>query len=183
MVGLIIACEIGFWAILLAGLLVRYPLRRPYAGMALLLCVPLVDLVLLGASSIHLRSGAQAEWADGLAALYLGFSLAFGHAMIRWADRQVAWRLGGGPRPPRVKRYGREELLYEWREFLRVVLACGTSAALLLGGIVLVGDPERAAPLVAWLGELPKILLVALIWPMSALVWPRKPPKEGTRPL
>ena len=44
-VAAIVACEIGFWVVLAAGLLTRYVLRRPRAGAALLVCVPLVDLV------------------------------------------------------------------------------------------------------------------------------------------
>lgn len=181
MVPFILACEIGFWLVLLVGLLVRYPLHRPRAGLAVLACVPLVDLLLLIATVIHLRSGAEADATHGLAALYLGFSLAFGHGLIRWADRQFAWRFAGGPRPPKVVRYGAEQVRYEWREFFRLALACGISAALLLGGIVLVGDAERATPLVGWLTVLPRILAIALIWPISTMIWPKKPPTEGRR--
>lgn len=75
MLPVIIACEISFWVVLLLGLTTRYLLRMPRLGAALLLCVPLVDLALLLATLFHLRSGATADWADGLAALYLGFTI------------------------------------------------------------------------------------------------------------
>lgn len=89
-VAVIVACELGFWVVLAAGLLARYGLRWPRIGAALLLCVPLVDLVLLGATVVDLRGGATATAAHGLAAAYLGFSVAFGHRTIRSLDQRVA---------------------------------------------------------------------------------------------
>ena len=47
-IAAIVACEVGFWVVLAAGLLARYALRLPRLGGFLLLCVPLVDLALLG---------------------------------------------------------------------------------------------------------------------------------------
>lgn len=45
--GLIVACEIAFWVAIVAGLSVRYLLRRPKIGAALLLAAPVIDVVLL----------------------------------------------------------------------------------------------------------------------------------------
>lgn len=59
MIAVIIACEIGFWVLLLAGLLTRYVLRRPGLGAALLIAVPLVDVLLLAVSAIDLRGGER----------------------------------------------------------------------------------------------------------------------------
>src|SRR5687768_1751843 len=77
-IGFIIGCEIAFWVVLAAGLVLRYPLRRPRAGAVVLAGVPLVDLVLLIACAADLQGGATAGARHALAALYLGFSLAFG---------------------------------------------------------------------------------------------------------
>lgn len=88
------------------GLIARYPLRRPRLGAALLIAVPVVDLVLLAATMIDLRRGATATFAHGLAAAYLGFSVAFGHSMVRWADQRFAHRFAGGP--PRAEPPGTE---------------------------------------------------------------------------
>ncbi|MCP9964683.1 hypothetical protein LUW74_13890 [Actinomadura madurae] len=98
LIGIIAACEIGFWVVLAAGLAARYPLRLRRTGAALLLCVPLIDLVLLAATVIDLRGGATAGTGHGLAAAYLGYSVAFGHSMVRWADERFAHRFAGGPR-------------------------------------------------------------------------------------
>ena len=98
--AVIVACEVGFWVVLLAGFTARYLLRRPRLGAALLVCVPLADLVLLVASALDLRYvGGQADLAHGLAAIYLGVSVAWGHSMVRWADARFAHRFAGGPRP------------------------------------------------------------------------------------
>ena len=101
LVALIVACEIGFWVVLGSGLVARYLLGRRRLGAILLALAPVVDLVLLTATVIDLSRGATADFAHGLAAAYIGFSVAFGHSMIRWADARFAHRFAGGPRPPR----------------------------------------------------------------------------------
>jgi hypothetical protein len=68
-IAVIVAVEIAFWVLLAAGLTARYVLRLPRVGAALLIAVPLVDLVLLGATVIDLRGGATARVAHGLAAV------------------------------------------------------------------------------------------------------------------
>lgn len=62
---------------------------------------------------IDLRGGATAGFAHGLAAAYIGFSLAFGHSLIRWADVRFAHRFADGPPPPEPARYGRERAVRE----------------------------------------------------------------------
>src|SRR5918999_5442410 len=117
LVALIVATEIAFWVVLAAGLVARYLLGRRRLGAILLAGVPLVDLVLLTATVIDLRGGATAEVGHGLAAAYIGFSVAFGHSVIRWADARFAHRFAGGPPPQRPPRHGRARARYEWREF------------------------------------------------------------------
>jgi hypothetical protein len=171
----IVGCEIAFWVFLLAGLAVRYLARMPRLSALLLAFVPLIDLFLLGATVIHLRSGAVADQTDGLAAAYIGFSVAFGPSLIRRMDARFAYRFAGGPRPPRPARYGREKASHEWREFRKALLAWGVSCALLLGGLFLVGDIERGAALLGWIARLTFVLLIWLIWPVSYTLWPSKP--------
>ncbi len=98
----IVACEIGFWAAVALVLMARYPLRRPRLGLIILASVPLIDLALLIATAVHLRSGATATSAHGLAAVYIGFSIAYGHRLISWADVRFAHRYAGGPAPVRL---------------------------------------------------------------------------------
>lgn len=172
---LIIACEISFWVFLLLGLVARYLFRLRRFSATLLLCVPLIDLMLFFATIFHLHSGVTADQTDGLAAAYIGVSVAFGTSMIRWADARFARRFAGGPLVPRPPRYGRARARYEWQEFRKAVLAWAISCVLLLGGIVLVGDLGRAAALLGWIALLTLILLIWLIWPVSYTLWPAKP--------
>jgi hypothetical protein len=165
----IVVCEVGFWVVLAAGLVTRYGLRRPRLGGVLLACVPLVDLALLGFTVIDLRSGAPAEFAHGLAAVYLGFSVVFGHAAVRWADVRAAHRWAGGPPPPRRPASGTgERLRLEWHEFARAGAAVAISAALLLAAIAFIGDRSDVGELVAWLVRLGVLLLV---WLLAGPVW------------
>ena len=63
---LIVACEIGFWVILLLGLACRYLLRWEQLSRALLLGLPIIDALLLVFTAIDLRNGATATFAHGL---------------------------------------------------------------------------------------------------------------------
>lgn len=180
LLAIIAGCEIGFWVVLLAGLSARYLLGLRRVGAVLLVCVPLVDLVLLIATILHLRSGASADFTHGLAAAYIGVSVAFGPSTIRWADARFAHRFASGPPPQRPRRYGRARAQYEWQEFRKALLAWAISCALLLGGVALVGDATRTAALLAWIGRLTFVLLIWLIWPVSYTLWPNRPKAAET---
>lgn len=178
----IVGSEIGFWLVLLAGLVARYPLGRRRTGAVLLALVPVTDLVLLVATVLDLRAGATAGSAHGLGAAYLGFSVVFGPALVRWADVRFAHRYAGGPAPVRRRRYGAAAVAHEWREFGKAVLAVGIAAALLLAAIVLVDDPDRTAALRWWLVRLALVLAIWAIWPVAATIWPTPPPESPERP-
>lgn len=177
LVALIIACEVAFWILLGAGLIARYPLRRPRLGAALLVGVPVVDLVLLVASIIDLRGGGTATFAHGLAAAYLGISVVFGRGMVRWADERFAHRFAGGPPPRRPPRYGAARARHEWREWGKGVLAWAITCALLLGGVVIVGDPERTKELVVWIGRFSLAMVIWLVFgPLAYTLFPKREP-------
>lgn len=178
LVALIVACEVAFWLLLAAGLLARYPLRLPRVGAVLLLSVPAVDLVLLAATTIDLRRGGTATPAHGLAAAYLGFSVAFGHGLVRWADQRFAHRFAGGPPPSRAPQYGMARTRYEWRAWGRGMLGWAVACALLLSGIVVVGDAERTQELWAWIGRLSLAMAAWLVfWPLAYTVFPKREPR------
>lgn len=164
----IVACEIGFWVVLAAGLATRYLLRRRRLGAVLLAAVPVVDLALLAFTVVDLRHGAEPSFAHGLAAVYLGISVVFGHSMVRWADVRVAHRWAGGP-PPAPKPPGGSwaSARREWREFGRGCLAVAITAVLLLGAIALVGDGGDTSELRGWFGRLGAVLAIWLVgWPV-----------------
>jgi hypothetical protein len=129
--------------------------------------VPLVDVVLLAASTADLARGATAGFGHGLAAAYLGFSVAFGHSLIRWADERFAHRFAGGPPPTRPPETAHARARHEWREFGKAALAWTIASALLGLAILVVGDADRTAELQAWLARLTLVLAVWAIWPVS----------------
>lgn len=168
LVFLIVACEVGFWVLLAAGLAARYLLRWRRVSTALLLAVPLVDLVLLAATVLDLRDGAVADWKHGLAAAYLGFSVAFGHSLVRWADVRFAHRFAGGPPPPpKPPKHGPARRAYEWREFGKAALAWAIACGLLGLAILAVGDADRTDALLGWIARLTLVLAIWSIWPLS----------------
>ncbi|REF01111.1 hypothetical protein [Thermomonospora umbrina] len=176
--AIIAACEIGFWIFLVAGLAARYLLRWRRTGAALLVCVPLVDVVLLAATVIDLRGGATADVTHGLAAAYIGFSVAFGHSLIRWTDARFAHRFADGPPPSKPPRYGMARARHEWREFGKALVAWAVSCLLLLGGIALVGDADRTEALSGWIARLSFVLAIWSLWPITYTLWPARP-KRG----
>jgi hypothetical protein len=164
---LIVACEIGFWVLLGAGLVARYLLRWRRFGAALLVGTALVDVVLFVATVADLGRGATANVTHGLAAAYLGFSIAFGHSTVRWADQRFAHRFAGGPPPRRPPAGGWPRARYEWRQWAKGLLGWTMASAMLLGGIVWIDDWSRTRALAEWIERLGVALVIWLIgWPV-----------------
>lgn len=182
---LIAGAEVGFWVFLSAGLAARYVLRRRRLGAALLLGVPLMDLVLVTASTVDLATGGEPSRVHGLAALYLGVTVAFGHSLVRWADVRFAHRFAGGPAPVRPPRGGTARMRHEWREFGKVVAAWVIAAAVLAMLTAVGGLPFPAPsrwptdPMWSWLAT---GSLIAVIWAVAGPVWATLfPSSEPTR--
>lgn len=176
-VAVIVACEVAFWVFIVLGLSARYLLRLRRTGAVLLALSPVTDLVLLTATALDLAGGGTATTAHGLAALYLGFSVAFGHAMIRWADVRFAHRFAGGPAPLRLA--GREYTKACWRDLLRTILGAAVAAAV-IGLLALVaGDVQRSAALTSFLPILGIVVAADLLWAVSYTIWPRRTPQTG----
>ncbi|AWS47877.1 hypothetical protein [Streptosporangium sp. 'caverna'] len=172
--AIIIGCEIGFWVLLGLGLASRYLWNMRRLSTVLLLAVPLVDVVLLVASVVDMRGGAEANWSHGLAAAYIAYSIVFGHRTVKWADAKFAHRFADGPEPWKPPAGGMARTRYEWGIWLRIVVAYGIACALLLGLTWIVDDPSRTAALTAFMGSLLKIPLIAAIWPVSYTLFPKK---------
>ncbi len=174
-VALIAACEIGFWVLLAAGLAFRYPLRMPRTGLALLLCEPLLEVVLLVVTALDLKNGAEPNWTHGLAALYIGYTVGHGHRTVKWLDGHAAHRLGGAPRPP-GPRYGTARARHETGVWLGTVAGAVVATVLLQLAIRYVGDPGRVTSLEDWRSTAWQItgihgLVAAAYW-----IWPKKAP-------
>lgn len=170
----IVACEVAFWAFVLAGLACRYLLRAKRLGGILLACTPLVDLLLLILTGVDLRNGATATFVHGLAAVYIGVSIAFGPRMIQWADEQFAYRFAGGPAPRPRPKHGPEHARLERQGWYRHLLAWIIGSAVLGGLILYVGDATRTQELQLTILRWLLVLGVDFVWSFSYTIWPQK---------
>ncbi|MEU9334456.1 hypothetical protein AB0D49_15045 [Streptomyces sp. NPDC048290] len=177
-VALIIACEVGFWVLLALGLAARYLLKWQRTSVVLLLCEPLLEVVLFVVTAIDLRSGAEPSWTHGLAAIYIGFTVAYGHYTITWLDGHAAHRFGGAPRPPGPPRYGLARAAHEGRLWLRTVVAAAVACALLQAAIWYVGDGGDTSSLTSTQGAALRAVAIHGLIALTYAIWPKKAPVE-----
>lgn len=147
---LIVGCEVAFWLILLLSLAVRYLLHRKALSRWLLLSLPAVDALLLVFTALDLHAGSTATTAHGLAAVYVGFTLAFGSIVVRWADAHFAHRYASGAVPVKAPTAGWRAVRYEINLWLRCIGAWIIALALLETLIAFAGNDAITQPLRAW---------------------------------
>ena len=164
----IVGCEIGFWALVVVGLAVRYGLRAPRASTVVLRAVPVLDVVLLVAVAIDLHDGAQVGQVHRIAGIYLGVTVAFGHSMIRWADVRCAHWFADGPPPPARVQKGPMAVRREVTEFGRWLVAAAVAALCILVLAVTVADGDQTRAL---FGIFPLLGIITVIWLVTGPVW------------
>ncbi|MFE0649581.1 hypothetical protein ACFVZH_13435 [Streptomyces sp. NPDC059534] len=179
-VTLIVVCEVGFWVLLAAGLAARYLLRMPRTGMAILLCEPLLEVLLLVVTAIDLKNGADPSWKHGLAAVYIGYTVGHGHRTVRWLDGHAAHRFGGAPRPAGPPRYGRARARHEGRVWLGSVVAAAVASGLLLLAILYVGDDGNTESLRSWIFGVWRAAGIHGLIALSYAIWPKKAPEGAS---
>ncbi|MEV4992002.1 hypothetical protein [Streptomyces niveus] len=175
-VTLIIICEVGFWVLLGLGLALRYFARMPRASVAVLLCEPLLEILLLVVTAIDLKNGAEPDWKHGLAAVYIGFSVALGPELIKWADGRFAHRFAGGPPPVRPPKYGKARMVHEWRTAARWIVASAIAMGLLQAAIWYVGSDGETGSLQMWQQKMLFVIGVNVVWALSYTLFPKKAP-------
>lgn len=151
--AVIVASEFGLWVLLGSGMALRYLVRLRRTSTVVLAAIPLLDVVLVVAVALDLHRGADVASVHGLAGIYLGFSVAFGPAVVRWADARFAYRFAGGPRPVKAPKHGPERRAHLWREWYRVVTAATVASVTLVGLALLFADPHQAQSLYGWIGR------------------------------
>ncbi|WNI22415.1 hypothetical protein [Streptomyces sp. ITFR-16] len=177
-VTLIVLCEIAFWVLLAAGLALRYVARRPRLGLAVLLCEPVLELVLLVVTAVDLKNGAAPDWKHGLAAVYIGFTVGLGHSTVKWVDARVAHRFAGGPPPVRPPKYGTARAVHEWRVAGRWTVAAVTALALLQAAVWYVGGDGDVASLRSWQQTMLFVIGINLVIAASYTVFPKRGPRR-----
>lgn len=164
---LIVRCEVAFWIVLALALVARYLLHRNAASRVLLVALPALDILLVAFTAMDLRAGTPATFAHGLAAAYVGFTVAFGPVVVKWADRHFAHRFAGGS-PPAAAARGWAAVREELGLWLRAIAAWTVAIALLSALIVYVDDEGTTQALHLWL----RIAFVSVIlWFVFGPLW------------
>lgn len=170
---LIVGAEITFWVVILLGLVTRYILKKKGLGLFFLALTPVIDLVLLIATAVDLYNGATATTVHGIAAIYLGVSIAFGKSMIAWADRQFTYHILRQGQMP-AKKYGFEHARHEIKGSFQHLLAFLIGAAFILGIHFFIGDHERTAGLLNPLRIWALVVGIDLLYSASYFIWPKR---------
>ena len=169
---MIVACEIAFWCVILLGLVARYVLKLNKLGFLLLCLVPVIDLALLIITGVDLYRGAVATTAHGVAAVYLGVSIAFGKSMIQWADERFQYYVTKqGPAP--LKRYGLDYAKHYLKGWLKHVLAYVIGAGLLAAIIYAINDPAQTEALSGILKIWSVVVGIDLIITITYFLFPK----------
>jgi len=147
---LIVGCEVAFWLVLLLSLVVRYLLHRKAFSRWLLLSLPLVDVLLLVFTALDLSAGTTGTFAHGLAAVYVGFTVAFGSIAVRWADAHFAYRFASGPAPSKVPPGGWGAVRFDFELWLRCIAAWVIALTLIEALVAYVANDAVTQPLLVW---------------------------------
>ncbi|MBB6452256.1 hypothetical protein HNQ94_000701 [Salirhabdus euzebyi] len=175
MIGwLIIACEVGFWVLVLSGLVARYVFNQKRISAILLICTPIVDIVLLIATFIDLKNGATASIVHGIAAIYIGVSVAFGHRMIKWADEQFVHRFLNGKKPAKIKKHGKEHAKEERAGWYRHLLSWLIGGGILIGIILYINNDIQTEALLRTLKVWSMVLVIDFFISFSYTLFPKK---------
>lgn len=169
----VVACEIAFWVVILGGLTARYLLRRPRLGVVLLAAAPVIDVALLVLATSDLLNGATASWQHGLAAIYVGVSVAYGRRMVIWTDTRYKYRFAGGEAPERL--VGARYTAKCWRDAILTTLAVGIAGAILGVTIWIVDDSSRTEALSGFFNILGVLVVIDVVWALSYTIWPKRP--------
>lgn len=174
----IVVCEIAFWLFLFGGLVVRYLFHARRLSTLLLAGSPLIDGLLLLATAIDLKTGGTPTFAHGLAAIYIGVSIAFGRQIIAAADRRFAAWLGDTVQAVPRPKYGRAHAAQERRDWLRHLLAFVIGGTLLCGMMFFVGIGPASHSLFLTLRTWAIVLLIDFAISFSYTLWQKKEPTK-----
>ncbi|WP_301110001.1 hypothetical protein [Sporosarcina sp.] len=168
----IVACEIGFWVVILAGLITRYLFKKKRLGLFFLALTPVIDLLLLIVTASDMYNGAVATQVHAIAAIYLGVSIAFGKSMIRWADVRFLYYIKKQGSKPE-KKTGYAHARHSMKGSLQHVLAFIIGGAFLAGMIYFVADADKTEALFQMLKLWAVILAIDIGISLSYFIWPR----------
>ncbi len=108
--------------------------------------------------------------------------MVFGHDQMHWMDQRFARRYANRPKSEQPPRDDWAYTRYEWRLWLKALLATGFTSALLLLTHHLVEDFKKTKVLLEWFPVLYSVLIIWLIFgPLWYSVLPKKPKQSNNR--
>jgi len=169
----IIFCEISFWIVIILGLTVRYLLRFEKLGLVLLALTPLIDLLLLIATTVDLINGGKAEIPHGIAAVYISVSLVFGKSMIQWFDVRFQYYITKtGPKPIKLK--GMDYAIHYAKTWIKHLLSYAIGIGLLYLIKFIINDNQRTEALNSVIHIWNIVIVIDLIICITYFIWPPK---------
>ncbi|MFB9974102.1 hypothetical protein FPQ10_09025 [Allobacillus sp. SKP2-8] len=169
----IVACEVGFWIFIIAGLVMRYIFNQKRIGILLLAMTPVVDLILILVTGIDMYRGGEPTTADAIAPIYIAVSIIYGKSIIQWADERFAYYVKReGPKPPR--RVGIEYAKHSMKGSLQHILAYMIGGAILLFMIYYIGNDTDTTVLESTLKFWGIIVIVDNVISLTYFIWPRE---------
>lgn len=176
----IVGCEIAFWIVIVLGLSARYIMRLPRLGMALLIMTPVIDLILLAVTGWDLYHGGTGTMAHGIAAVYIGVSVAYGKRMIAWADERFRYYIAKEGEKP-AKLYGYAYSVHYLKGWGLHVVAYAIGCGVLLALVYMVQDAARTEALSGIIRIWSVVVGIDLVISISYFIWPRKAPDRSAR--
>lgn len=170
---MIVASEIGFWIVIILGLITRYIFKKEKLGFFFLALTPVIDLLLLVTTSIDMYRGATATTAHAIAAVYIGISIAFGRDMIKWADGRFRYYIAKQGSKP-IQLFGMDYAIQYLKSWGKHVLAYAIGAGILFILIFSINDSARTEALDGILKLWTLVLGIDLIIAITNFIWPKK---------
>ncbi|MEK5232388.1 hypothetical protein MHB42_11525 [Lysinibacillus sp. FSL K6-0232] len=172
MIPWIIAAEIAFWIVIILGLISRYVLKMPKLSIFFFALTPVIDLVLIILTTIDLKRGTPASASHGIAAIYIGVSIAYGKTMIAWADEKFQqWFFKKSKKTPLT---GKAKGLHEVKMLVRHIGAFAIGAGCLYGMTQFAGTATDTSPLLQIMKTWGIVLVIDAIISLSYVIFPSR---------
>ncbi|WP_152657995.1 2TM domain-containing protein [Oceanobacillus sp. CFH 90083] len=132
-----------------------------------------MDLVLLIVTVFDLKNGTVATAIHGIAAVYVGVSIAFGHRMIQWADGHFNYWFGNGKKPVKIK-YGKEHARKEREAWYRHLLSLLIGGGILISIIFYINNSPQTEALMHIMLLWSLIVVIDFVISFSYTLFPKK---------
>lgn len=142
-------------------------------GTFLLICTPFVDVILLVVTVIDLKNGTVATAVHGIAAIYIGVSVAFGYQMVKWADERFNYRFGNGEKPIKIK-YGKEHSRKKREGWFRHLVSWLIGGGILMSIIFFINNHSQTEALLRTMQFWSLILVIDFMISFSYTLFPKK---------